>query len=97
MLNEIAECFAEFIVFHELKHVMQYRSGMIYEQYRKQKYEENSYEKEANVYALEEIKAKGKYFEWLLQFVPWQSNGTNWIFDENRDEMLLEYKKNKKN
>lgn len=95
-LDEIAKCFTEFIVLHELKHVEQFRKGMIYEEYCKQQYEENVYEKEANEYALNIIRAKGDYFDWLLQFVPWKSKGAVLIYDENREEIQLNYKKMKK-
>jgi len=58
-LKEVTECFVEFLFLHELKHMYQFCEGLTLEDYKKKgSYKSNPYEKQANRFAFEMIKAE---------------------------------------
>ncbi|MEK8199128.1 ImmA/IrrE family metallo-endopeptidase [Lysinibacillus sp. FSL M8-0134] len=69
--EKVSLIYLEFILLHELKHLQQFCDGLTTEKYKaaSNKYEDNPYEKEANEFALELIKADSEDNYELLQYM----------------------------
>lgn len=93
LIEEIAKLFIEFIVLHELKHVYQFNKELTYKEYKRQSYENNAYERDANNFALKELSNRDRYTKWVLDLVPWERQFKNYINPDNREEIEQEFEK----
>lgn len=69
--KKVSLIYLEFLLLHELQHLHQFCSGLTIEEYKAAsiKYEDNSYEKEANEFALEVIQVDSESNYELLNYI----------------------------
>lgn len=60
MFYKIVKVYVKFILIHELVHVQQIKNGMKMEEYRKTEYEDNEFERQANMKAVEILSKEGE-------------------------------------
>jgi Zn-dependent peptidase ImmA (M78 family) len=69
VFKEAIRIFIKFIFIHELVHVKQFKNGMTMEEYRRTKYKESEFEKEANEKAAEILSRDGEFQREIVRII----------------------------